>query len=144
MSRMFTLAEATRLLPEAEKLLRSAIDFKSEYQEAEQRIQAFKQHVMLMGGVASDRDRALEDRRRYDLVVEQLKNTLEALNGLGCIVKDLDTGLLDFPTNYRGREVYLCWKLGEAEIAFWHGVEEGFAGRKAIDRDFQQNHRGGE
>jgi hypothetical protein len=59
------------------------------------------------------------------------------------VVKDLDTGLLDFPTLYQGREVYLCWRLGESQINYWHGVDEGFAGRKAIDDDFLANHGDG-
>jgi hypothetical protein len=58
------------------------------------------------------------------------------------VVKDLDIGLIDFPTLFHGVEVYLCWKLDEPAIEFWHGVDEGFRGRKAIDRDFRDNHRG--
>jgi hypothetical protein len=57
-------------------------------------------------------------------------------------VKDLDTGLVDFPTMYRGVEVCLCWKLGEGAIGYWHGVDEGFRGRKPIDQDFRDQHRG--
>ena len=47
-------------------------------------------------------------------------------------MKDLDDGLLDFPSLREGEEVLLCWRLGEEEIAFWHGPEEGFAGRKPL------------
>jgi hypothetical protein len=61
---------------------------------------------------------------------------------MGVLVKDLDTGLVDFPTLFRGVEVYLCWKLGENGIEFWHGVEEGFRGRKSIDQDFLDHHEG--
>jgi hypothetical protein len=50
--------------------------------------------------------------------------------------------LIDFPALYQGREVLLCWKLGEDRIAFWHGVDEGFRGRKPIDDEFRENHRG--
>jgi len=71
-----------------------------------------------------------------------LRNAIESVQELGCVVKDLDIGLIDFPTLFRGEEVYLCWKLGEPVIAFWHGVDEGFRGRKAIDRDFRDNHCG--
>jgi hypothetical protein len=67
---------------------------------------------------------------------------VEEVQEMGCLVKDLDMGLVDFPTTFRGEEVYLCWKLGEEEIAFWHGVDEGFRGRKAIDRDFRAHHQG--
>ena len=55
-------------------------------------------------------------------------------------IKDLEIGLIDFPTLFRGQEVYLCWKLGEDKIRFWHGIHEGFRGRKAIDQDFLDNH----
>jgi hypothetical protein len=48
-------------------------------------------------------------------------------------VRDLDLGLVDFPSLLEGEEVCLCWKLGEERIAFWHGIEEGFAGRKPLD-----------
>ena len=58
------------------------------------------------------------------------------------VVKDLDVGLVDFPTFYRGEEVYLCWRMDESDIDHWHGVHEGFAGRKEIDRHFVENHRG--
>ena len=58
------------------------------------------------------------------------------------LVKDLDSGLIDFPTLFRGDEVYLCWKLGESGIGFWHKIEDGFPGRKPIDQDFKDNHRG--
>ena len=51
----------------------------------------------------------------------------------GTVVKDLETGLVDFPSLRGGEEVYLCWKLGEARIGYWHGIEEGFAGRKPLD-----------
>jgi hypothetical protein len=49
------------------------------------------------------------------------------------VVKDLDTGLLDFPAILNDEEVYLCWRLGEDRIRFYHGIHEGFAGRKPLD-----------
>ena len=65
-----------------------------------------------------------------------LKQAIEKVHEFGCVVKDLDIGLIDFPTLFQGEEVYLCWKLGEAGIRFWHGVNEGFRGRKPIDAGF--------
>jgi len=58
---------------------------------------------------------------------------IEQVQEFGCVIKDLDMGLIDFPTLLRGVEVYLCWKLGEPTIAHWHGTSEGFASRKPID-----------
>ena len=59
----------------------------------------------------------------------------------GAQIKDLDIGLIDFLTMYRGREVLLCWKLGEEGIGYWHGTEEGFRGRKPIDDEFREHRR---
>ena len=142
MAKRFTHAEAQHLLPEVGRLLREALDARSGYQEAEKAIQDRTEHVMLMGGVIVDRDRALEDRSRRDAAAAMLKGAIEAVQETGCLVKDLDIGLVDFPTLFKGVEVYLCWKLGEPSIEFWHGVDEGFRGRKQIDQEFLQNHRG--
>ena len=57
------------------------------------------------------------------------------LEELGVLVKDLDRGLVDFPALRNGEEVLLCWEVGEDEIAYWHGVDEGFAGRKPLPLD---------
>ena len=97
---------------------------------------------MMMGGVAVDRDRALDSRSRRDRAAAQLRTAIEEVQEIGCLIKDLDIGLIDFPTTYRGNEVYLCWKLGEAGIEYWHGVDEGFRGRKPIDQEFLDNHEG--
>jgi len=60
---------------------------------------------------------------------------LARLEELGVTVKDLDSGLLDFPSLRHGAEVELCWRVGEDAVAYWHGIGEGFAGRKPIDWD---------
>jgi len=142
MSKRFTLEEAQNLIPRVESLLRQAMALKSEYDEAEGAIQAFTQRVMLMGGISVNRERAIEARNRRESAAGQLRDAIQQLQELGCVVKDLDTGLVDFPTLFHGVEVFLCWKLGERAIEFWHGVEEGFRGRKAIDRDFLEHHKG--
>jgi len=66
---------------------------------------------------------------------EAVAAAVEELNRLGVLVKDLDRGLVDFPALRQGEEVLLCWQVGEDEVAFWHGVEEGFAGRKPLPLD---------
>jgi len=143
MPRRFTLAEAQGLIPRVDRLLREAIEFKSSYEEAEKQIQTFQERVAMMGGVSVDRERAMEARTLRDGAASQLRNAIEQVQEVGCLIKDLDVGLIDFPTTYRGNEVYLCWKLGEDAIEHWHGVEEGFRGRKKIDRDFLDHHEGG-
>src|SRR6266536_1180610 len=142
MAKRFTLSEAQGLIPEVDRLLRDALEAKSDYQDAEQVIQEFSEHVMMMGGVVVDRHRAREARTRRNEAAPRLRSGIEAVLETGCLVKDLDIGLVDFPTLFRGVEVYLCWKLGESGIGFWHGVDEGFRGRKPIDQDFLDHHQG--
>ena len=142
MSKRFTLLEAESLLPEIETTLREAVRLKSQYVEVEQALQTQAQHVAMQGGMVVDRQAILDKRALRDHHGERLKATVEKVQDFGCVIKDLDIGLIDFPTRFRGREVYLCWKLGEEGIAWWHGTDEGFAGRKVIDEDFRKNHEG--
>jgi len=142
MPKRFTLAEAQSLIPEVDPLLRQAISLKSDYQEAERAVQQFAQRVAMMGGVSLDRGQVIDAKNRRKSVAQNLRSVIEQVQEFGCLVKDLDMGLIDFPTLFRGEEVYLCWKLGEPAIAFWHGVDEGFRGRKPIDQDFRDHHHG--
>ena len=142
MSKRFTLAEAESLIPSVDRLLRQAVELKSGYANAARKIDSFQERIALMGGVIVDRGKVQEARDRRDDAAASLRSLIEQVQELGCVIKDLDIGLVDFPTTFRGREVYLCWKLGEPSIAYWHGVDEGFAGRKAIDQDFREHHEG--
>ncbi len=72
-------------------------------------------------------------KRRAEGVVQQ---AIEEIQAAGVLIKDIEAGLIDFPAVHGGREVLLCWKLGEARIEHWHGVDEGFAGRKPIGDNF--------
>ena len=141
MARFFTLLEAETLLPEIERLLRSIIEVKQHYEAAASELNAITQRITLTGGMNAPRERLARIRARKDASAGALKSAVERLEEIGVLLKDVDTGLIDFPTLYRGKEVYLCWKLGETGIAFWHHVEDGFRGRRAIDSDFISHHR---
>ena len=142
MSRRFTLREAERLLPRLGGLLREAIAAKAEFTEAEEQFQGLLHRIMYLGGVLVDGSGAERVKQRREATGARLKHALEGIQETGVVVKDLDIGLVDFPTLLRGEEVYLCWRLEEPRIRFWHGVHEGFAGRKPIDQDFLDHHRG--
>ncbi|HYM08343.1 MAG TPA: DUF2203 domain-containing protein [Terriglobales bacterium] len=142
MSRRFTLEEAESLLPAIEESMRQAISLKSEFERAEGALQSINQRVIMLGGVLVDREKVYQHKLHRDQSAEQLKAAMQRIQESGCIIKDLDIGLVDFPTLFRGEEVYLCWKLGESSIGFWHGTQEGFAGRKPIDQEFRDTHRG--
>ena len=143
MSRHFTLEEAESLLPEVNRLVSEAVAAKIEYQEAVLVLRALAERVTLMGGINMDREGARANKDRRDEATQRLRDVVERINEIGCAVKDLDAGLVDFPTLLGEREVYLCWKRGERSIGFWHG-EEGFSGRKPVDDEFLRQHRGDE
>ena len=140
--RYFTLPEAQRALPEVERHLKEALFHKSESQNAQEQMDRTTEHVRSSGGARVNPGEVLAQRARRDTSISALKEALDEIAGAGAVVKDLDIGLLDFMTRYRDRDVCLCWKLGEDQIRFWHGEEEGFRGRKPIDQEFLQNHRG--
>jgi hypothetical protein len=142
MARRFTLWEAERMLPQIRDWMREAVAMKSQYDEAEQAVQALASRITMMGGIVVNRERAAEDRAKREVAGQALRTLLENFEQSGVMVKDLEKGLADFPTLFRGEEVYLCWKLDEESIKFWHGTHEGFAGRKAIDQDFLDHHEG--
>src|SRR5260370_12494702 len=142
MPRFFTIQQAERLLPEVESTIRDAISAKAGYEQAEEEMQNFSRRIMMLGGVMVDHTRVLEHRDRRESSALLLKAAMEKIEEIGCLVKDLDIGLIDFPTLLHGEEVYLCWKLGESGIHYWHGVHEGFQSRKAIHQDFLASHHG--
>jgi len=142
MPRFFTLQQAERLLPRVESAIREAIAAKSGYEQADEEMQNFSRRITMLGGVLVDHVSVLEHRSRRESNALLLKASMEKIEEIGCLVKDLDIGLIDFPTLLHGEEVYLCWKLGESGIQYWHGVHEGFQGRKAIDQAFLANHQG--
>ncbi|MBV8834702.1 MAG: DUF2203 domain-containing protein [Acidobacteriaceae bacterium] len=141
MPRFFTLSEAESLLPEVRRLLDTLITSKNDYEESSAEIDGIKQRIALLGGVTGPGDRAVQLRARKDNSARALKSSFERIEEIGCQIKDLDTGLVDFPTLYHDQEVYLCWKLGEPTISYWHHVSDGFAGRRAIDSEFLAHHR---
>ncbi|MGD0499536.1 MAG: DUF2203 domain-containing protein [Bryobacteraceae bacterium] len=142
MVKRFTLGEAQALIPRVARLLTGAVALRAEYAEAEGAIRSYAERIMMMGGVTVDRHAARAAKARLASCAAHLKGAMEEIGSLGCQVKDLDIGLVDFPTAYRGVEACLCWKLGEPDIQFWHRADEGFAGRKTIDRDFLDHHGG--
>jgi hypothetical protein len=142
MAQYLTRSEAERRLPDVERALTDAIFHKAEYQKADGELDRSTERIRMAGGSRVNPGPLLALRARRDTSAAALKDALERIEQAGALVKDLDIGLIDFLTLYDGREVCLCWKLGEAGINFWHGLEEGFRGRKPIDEEFLASHRG--
>ena len=71
-------------------------------------------------------------QREAQRLTEEVNKLMARINDLGCEIKDIEQGLVDFPSLREGREVYLCWRLGEQEVAFWHELDAGFSGRRSL------------
>ena len=83
-------------------------------------------------GHVRDENSVGEKRRRAERLVAELNERLERLNGWGVELKGIEEGLIDFPSERDGRTVYLCWRLGEERIEWWHELDTGFAGRQPL------------
>jgi len=143
MHRRFTLDSARRILPVVRAKLEEAVRARQELEALRETFAAFRARAHLLGGVQPDAAAAGRWQSGMRQAAASLQASLEELQALGVQVKDLEAGLVDFPTLYRGREVLLCWRLGEPDIAWWHGLEEGFRGRKPVDEDFELHHGDG-
>lgn len=129
----FTLAEAQRLLPVLKSLLKRAMDGKQIIEQVEKELQELNHRILLSGGLFVDVPKVARRRAERDKAVQNTKDAMAEVEAIGVQVKDLDMGLLDFPCIVDDQTVLLCWKYGEDKIEFWHGLEEGFRGRKPID-----------
>ena len=136
--RHFNLRQAETLLPELECLLGAAIDCKKLLDETAREQTSIIERVVRMGGVQINLEHAVALKRRRQQQMERLREQVECIQDYGVLIKDLDMGLIDFPTTIAGREAYLCWKLGEDGIRHWHYTDEGFANRKALDENLTQ------
>lgn len=129
----FDRREAEELLPAIEPFLEEAQKQKRALDSITTEISNAALRIMMLGGSLPPFAELNRKKNQREKVAEQLNQTVEEIQQTGCVVKDLDTGLVDFPSLRGGEKVYLCWKLGEERIGYWHGIEEGFAGRKPLD-----------
>jgi hypothetical protein len=134
----FTLDEAQALLPVLEALLKRAIDGKRAAESIEGRLQELTRKIFLSGGLFVDVASVRRQRAALESHVQAAKDSVAEIDAIGVQVKDLDTGLLDFPCQLDGNIVLLCWRLGEGRIDFWHSIEDGFRGRQPIDDRFKK------
>jgi hypothetical protein len=139
--RTFTLDEAQLLLPVLESLLRTGIDSKKLVEEVDGEMQALSQRIFINGGTHVDVVATARRKAQRAKAEQKAKDALAEIDSIGVQVKDLDIGLLDFPCEVEGEIILLCWKMGESSITHWHGMTEGFAGRKPIDERIGRSKR---
>jgi hypothetical protein len=131
--KLFSLKEAERARRELEPVLMEAMENRGKVADLDEQLSAVSNRIQMMGGITIDYQSVARVRAEYNRLISQIKDALDRIHATGCVVKDLDAGLLDFPAILKDEEVYLCWRVGEDRIRFYHRQDEGFAGRKLID-----------
>jgi hypothetical protein len=134
-TRYFTPAEVDALIPELERLVGPLVDAHGQALEIRAALRAEQQRVQAAGGGLLDREAWRRRTDRLAALDREIRERIGAITELGGTPKDLAMGLVDFPCLLDGREVNLCWRLGEGRAGFWHGLDEGFAARKPLPGD---------
>jgi hypothetical protein len=122
--RHFSREEANALLPQVTALL-------SQLQEAKDELTDTEAHEAL--SEAAPTNGGGEQGRQVGVAFLEVRRILETVERAGIVLRDIDRGLVDFPALMDGREVYLCWELGEDEVGYWHDLEGGYGGREPLD-----------
>lgn len=123
--RIFTISEANRLLPQLQSHLCAVKQGKSVLMQTREEIRRASSKAPFGGGSAVG--------ILYIQALQQISTNLQAIQEMGVLVKDVDMGLCDFPYLLDGRTVYLCWKLGEREIRWWHEITTGYKDRHPLE-----------
>ena len=134
----FTIDEAQSLLPLLESLLKRAIEGKRAAQEIEAQIAELGRRIYLAGGMRVNVAEVGRQRTEMEDHLQRVRESIAEIDSIGVQVKDVETGLLDFPCRVDDQVVLLCWRMGETAIEHWHTVEDGFRGRKPLDDRFRR------
>lgn len=128
LERIFTLGEANSLIPQLEDHLTAVKRGKAVLLRVKDEIKKASAKAHLDGGSYAG--------PHYICALQQISENLQAVHEMGILVKDVDMGLCDFPAMLEGRVVFLCWKLGEQDVRWWHEVHSGYLGRQPIEQKF--------
>ncbi len=121
----FTVEEANRLLPRLREIFKEIHQILGSMDLSRENLEQIQKAIWGNGG--GEKIRGFFDKS------SQIYSLVSQIHKMGAFCKDLQRGLVDFPALYKGREVFLCWELGEEQVAFWHDLQSGYAGRKPIE-----------
>ena len=127
--RVFTPEQATQMLPLVRRIVEDIVVAVGRWRE---RIREFEIVTASVTSQAPD-PRAAELEREAGAIAAEVDRFVRELTALGIELKDYETGLVDFPAERDGRPVYLCWRLGEEKVQFWHEIDAGFVGRRPLE-----------
>jgi hypothetical protein len=128
MSILFTVDEANTILPKVKKRFDEILCCKNNVMDIQEELQN-------LSDSNSSFEKFIKKKQELNHAVTSLYNMIQELEDMGVMIKSVDEGLLDFPSIRYDEEIWLCWKLGENQVKFWHRKEEGFMGRKPIPQE---------
>jgi hypothetical protein len=123
---LYTPLQANKALPEVKRMFTDIVSQKN-------KVVALQGQLQMIIDSGGRFERFVTKKQELNEGVSELYKAIERLEATGVVVKSVDEGLLDFPSERFGEEVWLCWKSGEDEIKFWHAKDEGFMGRKPLE-----------
>jgi hypothetical protein len=126
--RLYSVAEANAILPQVRSLVQKMLTARAHVLHLQPELWPAVQAAIFNGG-----SKSVSEAARHIIAIQDAIYTLQALN---ILVKDINTGLIDFPAERHGQLVFLCWQYDEPSVQFWHDVDSGFAGRQRIDETF--------
>ena len=139
----FTLEEAQSLLPVMESLMRRAIEGKQAAEEVESGLSDLARRIYVSGGMTVDVGKVAKQRAEMESHMQRVRESIAEIDSIGVQVKDIESGLLDFPCRLDDQVVLLCWRMGETSIEHWHTMESGFQGRQPLDDRFRRRTNSG-
>lgn len=122
----FTIEEAEGMLPKVERILRRTIRLN----KALDLLSSIE--IEVYDDDYDNLRRITKLNKHFHKLSYEFYANIEEIEDIGCIIKDLEIGIIDFYSKFEGREIFLCWKLGEKKIKFWHEVDSGYEGRRPI------------
>jgi hypothetical protein len=128
--RYFSLEEANRTLPLVRRIVQDIVDDYRRWKECLARYELAAAYQRPDHGESPE---AAELRARVDDIAHRINVYIAELEQVGCVLKGFDDGLVDFRARVNGREVYLCWKLGEEDIGYWHDLDGGYRTRRPLE-----------
>ena len=128
--RTFTPDEANSALDQVRPLAERMVELRARLGELEDEQ---REVVRIVAGNGSGEGVGDARTPEFAKLARELQDVVDELTSIGIQLKDADTGLLDFPAVREGEDVLLCWSVGEPAVEWWHGLEDGFAGRQRID-----------
>jgi hypothetical protein len=132
MADFYDIDAANETLVEVGPLLATLADQRSELIRLRDRTLAAHTAAASGGPLELDEEEAQRIRLRMQGIVDQMAAAVARIDGLGITLRDIERGLIDFPALVSGRQVWLCWELGEDKIAFWHELDTGYGSRRPL------------